>query len=73
MWTLDRRNTLVVCLTALLVGACLILLANAASKRADDVRIEKERTEQARIEGCRTLADDEVRALCILGSRKAAS
>lgn len=65
--TFDRVNTAVLAAAAALTVAGSIWAGAFANARADDLRAERERTEQVRLEACATIAESDLAALCING------
>ena len=70
--TLDRKNFLVGCACALLAFVAAITAGAVANESADEVRVERQRTLQAMVDGCMTIEHEEMRGLCIaaVGERR---
>lgn len=68
----DHRNTLVVAIAVTIGAIALMVMSAVVHDRAEDLRTERQITERVRVEACRTIADEDTRAFCVLGVKEAA-
>jgi hypothetical protein len=63
--TYDQRNTIVVCVTIVIATIALTLFFGSTVRESHRTNREREHTRQVQVDGCMSIEDAEVSALCI--------